>query len=430
MPELTANMRHQLLQTRTAQGEGRLHNPHHVFEAFRVEGPLNLARLAQAWERVQSRHAVLRMAFELDTLTAVPARNPAARLETRILSPQMNEGEALEVLQGCVRAPYDLSRGPLARLVVLPLEADQALLAICAEHVVCDSWSQLVLLNELWACYADPAASQPEPTEQFTSHARAENDWLASADGRRKVAERARQLDGVGPLPEVVLPGCQTRTETPQLAETREVEFTLDAKRTAALKSRGAALGLTVGALTQAAFSAVLAQLAGRTSIGVVLSTANRFRPQVRRTVGWISNKIVVPARLRHDPASGDYLFDFAEDQATALDYSTIPFATMLQAMQPEMFGALTSYPWVGYNPQPVGMARYFPTTVPPELTVTSRTIHSGWNEKSLVAYATVDPHGILRGSIAYKPFWYTEVTVTGICEEMKKLYEQWITLG
>jgi condensation domain-containing protein len=423
--ELSWNMRHQLLLTRTEYALGRLYNPHYVVWAADVHGPLDLDRLATAWQGVQERHAGLMMAFDMSGPDAVAGGNPPSPLEVRRVADATDE-QAVRQLQAAIRAPFDLTRGPLARLVAIPRGENRTLLAISVEHVVCDAWSQRLLVAEMWARYRGEDRDLPELKLGIGDHISAENEWLDSADGRRMVAERSRHLDGLGPLPELSLPGIRTPEDPLRLGETREVTFELDKGTTRRMQQRGAPLGLTAGALVHAALAATLAEMSGRDRVGIVLSTANRARAELRNTVGWVSNKIVVPTFLRHAPESTEYLRDFAQEQATALDYAAIPFGRMLHGMDPRLFGQPTSYPWVGYNPQPATLSRYFPDRTPPELTVTALSVPSGWNEKSLVGYATVR-NGELHGSVAYKPFWYDESVAAAVRDHLTALCRSWI---
>ncbi|MFI7221290.1 condensation domain-containing protein [Micromonospora maritima] len=423
--DLSWNMRHQLLLTRSEYAQGRIYNPHHVVYAVDIRGPLDLTRLTNAWTSLQRRHVGLQLAFDMTAPRATASAHPSSRLELRHPAEGDSDSDAKALLQAAVRAPFDLTRGPLARLIAVPIADNRTLLALSVEHVVCDAWSYLLLISELWSLYREPTASLPPVKRMLGQHIAMENEWLESADGRRAVTERARALDGLGPLPQIELPGLIKRDGPVRLAETRSVDFRIDAAETAALRSRGAPLGLTVSALAQAAYSAALATLSGQRRVGVVLSTANRAHADLRATVGWVSNKIVVPVTVRHDPNTDEFLRDFAEEQASALDHAAIPFGKMLHVMNPSLFGVPTSYPWVGYNPRPATMARYFPPNNPPELAATEFAVPSGWNEKSLVAYAT-ERDGELRGSVAYKPYWYGEDVAQAVATQITAICRGW----
>src|SRR5262249_46323881 len=60
-----------------------------------------------------------------------------------------------------VRRPFDLSRGPLVRALLVRLDAQQHLAVITAHHIACDAWSMEILAGELSAL--DPALCAGHP---------------------------------------------------------------------------------------------------------------------------------------------------------------------------------------------------------------------------------------------------------------------------
>ena len=51
---------------------------------------------------------------------------------------------------------FDLEKGPLARLVIRPVEEHESLVSLIVHHIVTDGWSMWMLLDELRVLY--PAA--------------------------------------------------------------------------------------------------------------------------------------------------------------------------------------------------------------------------------------------------------------------------------
>src|SRR5258708_13067749 len=59
--------------------------------------------------------------------------------------------------------PFDLSRGPLIRAVLLRLTSSEHFLVVTTHHIVNDGWSVGILHQELTALYKAFAAGRPSP---------------------------------------------------------------------------------------------------------------------------------------------------------------------------------------------------------------------------------------------------------------------------
>src|SRR5262249_10181104 len=118
--------------------------------AVRFHGALDTAALEQALHAIVSRHDILRTTFAARAghPIQVVAPAPAARLRLTDLSalpPQERDGKARELAVEEARGPFDLARGPLLRVRLLRLCADDHLLLLAVHHIVADGWSMRVL---------------------------------------------------------------------------------------------------------------------------------------------------------------------------------------------------------------------------------------------------------------------------------------------
>ncbi|MDU0622469.1 condensation domain-containing protein, partial [Pseudomonas aeruginosa] len=53
-----------------------------------------------------------------------------------------------------VRVPFDLERGPLLRVLLLRLSAEEQVLVVTLHHIVSDGWSTPIMVEELMQFYA------------------------------------------------------------------------------------------------------------------------------------------------------------------------------------------------------------------------------------------------------------------------------------
>src|SRR5205085_8845621 len=82
-------------------------------------------------------------------LRAVPARSRQAEVERATLE-EMGR-------------PFDLTRGPVLRALLLHVEDEEYVLVFTVHHIVSDDWSKGVLVREVVALYEAFSAGAPSP---------------------------------------------------------------------------------------------------------------------------------------------------------------------------------------------------------------------------------------------------------------------------
>lgn len=257
---------------------------------FDLTGPLDDARLADAFETVIDRHPNLRAAFHYEQfdrpvqaiprsakvawrsvdLTAVPK---AAALR----SAQRLEDEAAEHI-------FDVGLPPLLRALLIRLPGDVHRLILNAHHLLTDGWSTPIVLRELMNVYHDGDAGLPTPTPYGDYLA-----WIADRDEDAQRAAWSKRLRGLT-TPTLVADGQSERGVPVQ------VPVPLSDTDASALIELGRTRGLTVNTLVQGAWAAVLAELTGQWDVvfGATVSGRPADLSGVEAMVGLFSNTIPV----------------------------------------------------------------------------------------------------------------------------------------
>jgi len=130
---------------------------------FVLDGPLNIAQFSRAVDAVVNRHEQLRSHF-YETEEG-PRRFPATEV-TDVLSV---DGEPFELsrLEDCIenlcRRPLDLKVDIPFRAYLKKLGQDRCLFALIIHHIVVDSWSLEVILDDLATAYNGLISAAPEP---------------------------------------------------------------------------------------------------------------------------------------------------------------------------------------------------------------------------------------------------------------------------
>jgi NRPS condensation-like uncharacterized protein len=92
--------------------------------------------------------------------------------------------------------PFDLQQGPLLRVTLLRLAADDHVLVITLHHIVSDGWSMNVMVDELVALYAAYSQGQnvqlPALPIQYADYAAWQQQWMDAGERERQLSWTAQ----------------------------------------------------------------------------------------------------------------------------------------------------------------------------------------------------------------------------------------------
>ncbi|WRZ04763.1 amino acid adenylation domain-containing protein [Streptomyces sp. NBC_00385] len=289
-----------------------------------IEGPLDTGLLRTAVETLLVRHATLRVGFRHDGLSTpvqiVPRSVPAPWSEldlTEVVDDATRTARAEERIRADRETRFDPAAPPLLRFTLVRTGAQRYRFALTFHHLLFDGWSLSVLLNELFALYANgcDAAALP-PVAPY----RAFFGWLAAQNRDEARAEWSAALAGLDE-PSLFAPAGQRADAEPGLPE--RIDFGLTEEATAALTARARAHGLTVNTVVQGAWSLLVAQLLGRDDVafGVTVSGRPPEIPGVENMVGLFINTVPLRLALRPAETAADMLTRLQRTQAGLLPH-------------------------------------------------------------------------------------------------------------
>src|SRR5579864_2862104 len=122
--------------------------------AMRICGPLNQEALAHGLQEIMRRHHVLRSAFRIEDGKPAHMIMPVQPLCMPLLDlnsfpEDVREAKAQESVFEDARRPFDLTRGPMLRILLIRLQPDDHILLLTTHHLVCDYWSTRILIRDL-----------------------------------------------------------------------------------------------------------------------------------------------------------------------------------------------------------------------------------------------------------------------------------------
>ncbi|MDJ0836306.1 MAG: amino acid adenylation domain-containing protein [Acidobacteriota bacterium] len=300
--------------------------------ALRLKGPLDRDALDAAVKALVKRQTSLRTVF----LSADGA--PAARLlpETAIgltVEALIPESAVEAIVAEEAERPFDLEKGPLFRVCLYPLEGGDHLLILVIHHIISDAWSQGILVDELTALYADPAAELPELPVQYADYAAWLQQQLQGEQRNERLAWWRRELGDAPALLELPTdrPRPAVQTFIGDLAH-----FTIPAEITARLAEIERAEDVTRFMTLQAAFAALLVRLSGMEDICVGTGVANRTHVEVERLIGFFVNTLVLRNDCSGNPDFRNLLQRVRRTTLNAYAHQETPFDLVVEAVKPD----------------------------------------------------------------------------------------------
>ena len=305
--------------------------------ALRLRGPLDREALHAALDDLVRRHQSLRCFFELsgETLRLGIVRDARAPWEEADLSALNNEARRTRLGEWAgelARWPFDLSRAPLMRVLLLGLGPKEHILAVNFHHIVADGWSFGIILRELAAGYearlAGRAPALPPLEWQYT-------DAVAWQDRLRKSgamdADLAFWRERLADAPVRTTMPPDLRRPPEQSFAGFAVPWNIDAPTTARLRARAREWGASLNHLTLAATAARLADFSGRRDLVIGLPLANRTRRELESVIGMFVN--VVPLRIAVPPGTrpGELVERVKRASTEALEHGHLRFEDLVK---------------------------------------------------------------------------------------------------
>ncbi|MCW2246954.1 amino acid adenylation domain-containing protein/non-ribosomal peptide synthase protein (TIGR01720 family) [Azospirillum fermentarium] len=287
-------------------------DPHHYNQGFLLDvpGDLDPARLERAARAVLAHHDALRLRACHTADGWVLERVPADHLTAPVLEVRdlgQATPHAIETAAAEAQTGFDLSAGPLLRLVLLRLGAgDRARLLVAAHHLGIDAVSWRFLLDDLFDGYVQAASGPihlPARTSTFRQWAERVAETAATPALERDAAHWLAPRPPLARLPDTghtrSTVGDAVRLERSFPAPVTEALLRTLPKRSGAAAQDALLAALATAATTVLGGDALLVDVEGHGRDAPVPGV------DLTRTVGWFTTiaPVVLPAPASAPPA-------------------------------------------------------------------------------------------------------------------------------
>jgi amino acid adenylation domain-containing protein len=311
--------------------------------AFHISGQLDPDLLEQSIQILVRRHESLRTRFPVDAegqprqeiLKSQPIPFSIVSLEHLPLNRRIQEARNTITMAAC--QPFDLEHGPLFRLLLVRLAAEEQILLFNMHHIISDGWSEGILFSEISAIYRSlfqhSPLKLPVLSIQYADFSIWQHQYMQGSQTDTDLAYWRGKLGGN--LPVLQLPTSRTRPFA-QTFQGAQVLFEISPVLLAALKSIGRQENATLFMTLLATFEILLHRYTGQTDLLIGSVIANRNHPDISRIIGFFVNTLVLRNEISSQWRFKDLLARVRETALEAYAHQDLPFEVLVENLQPK----------------------------------------------------------------------------------------------
>lgn len=394
-----------------------------------IQGDLRIAALQNAITGIVNRHEVLRSVFPAsdgNPMLVVQPPGPVGitRVDLRGTHAASRRHQALSLAHSCAELPFDLQHGPVFRVMLIQLDADDYLLLFTMHHLVSDGWSLAVFTSELAALYEaccnHGASPLPDLPVQYSDYAAWQHERLKSPTLQAQLEYWRKQLADAPSSLRLVI---ERPSRTAPTDRAGQVRFWISPKLLLDLKEMSRKEGATLFMTLLAAFHVLLYRYSSQPDITVGTPVAGRSSTAVEGLIGCFLNTLALRANLSGNPSFRSLLSNIASMAIAAFDNQELPFEKLVEDLQPERSLQRTPLFQVLFSLQ------NFPESEwkLPGVTLKKEDLPLSKAKFDLNCSLAETPDG-LRGVIPYKADLFESDAISRMADHFQVLLEQIIT--
>ena len=317
-------------------------------DAVRLVGTLNIPALEQSLNEIVRRHEILRTNFTVIDGQPVQVIAPTLSLQLPVIDLQelpetQREAEVSRLATQAAQQPFNLAQEPLLRGKILKLSSVEHIVLFAMHHIVSDGWSKGILIRELGTLYEAFSTGKPpqlpELTIQYGDFAYWQRQCLQGEVLKTHLAYWQKHLAGA---PDLDLTKIANHS-APVVSEIgKEQSFLLSPDLTEKLKQLSCQEGVTLFMSLMAVFQTLLYRYTNQDDIVIGTDVASRDRPEIEPLIGFFVNLLVLRTDLSGNPSFRELLERVREVALGAYAHQDLPFAKLVEVMQPNRTASQT----------------------------------------------------------------------------------------
>lgn len=311
--------------------------------ALQMHGHLDIGALSGALDNLVSRHEALRTKFRVDEsgtpeqLLLEPQGVCLALVDLRSEPVDKRNSRAMEEAHRIKAEAFDLTKGGLLRVALIRITDETQWLVVAMHHIISDSASMQLLIEELVADYSARRQGRrsptPPPSIQYADYAAWHRKWLGSGENEKQAAWWRAQLGNADPVLELY-------TDRPRKAHAnytaRRHAVELPDELTLRLRGRSQAENVTLFTSMLAGLQVLLHRYSGQQEIRVGATMANRNRLEFEGIIGLFVNTVVLRNSIQGRSSLARVLAQASSAVIGAQAHQDLPFDHLVQLLQPK----------------------------------------------------------------------------------------------
>jgi natural product biosynthesis luciferase-like monooxygenase protein/amino acid adenylation domain-containing protein len=315
---------------------------YNVFVGFRLTGALNIAAVEQSINEIIARHEILRTIFP--SIDGQPRQVIIPRVALSITLVDLSgcdeptsQAKIPELAGEMSSQPFDLTHGPLLRVVLLKLGEQEHIALLTVHHIISDGWSMGIVFNELAAVYESfigGGTSRLAPMAiGYADFAHWQRTWLTEEALSDQLAYWKRHLAMA--TPQLDLPTDRPR---PAVASHRggTVRFALSRQLCESLKALSKRKGVTLYMAILSAFKSLLYRYTNQTDLIVGCPVNNRNQADVEGLIGFFINTLALRTHLSGNTTFNELLGRVRESALGGYTNQDLPFERLVEELRPQ----------------------------------------------------------------------------------------------
>jgi non-ribosomal peptide synthetase component F/thioesterase domain-containing protein/acyl carrier protein len=315
-----------------------------------LEGTVVDSLVERSVRALVERHEALRTTFRMvdSQLSQVISEEPRFSFsvtDLRNLPEADRESAAEAAVEEHSHAHAVLAEGPMFFVRLIHLSDQRHYLAFTMHQIVCDGWSNGILVRDFADLYAafskNLVPSLPELPFQFADFTVWQQNWLQSEAAESALAFWRSHIRR--DLPAVDLPTDQPRL--PQKSYPGHIESSLlSPALTGKIKAYCRTHDATMHQVMLAAFEALIARYTNQREFLLGSTIANRTQPGMENVVGRFANPQVILADVNGDPSYAQLLDRVKLWSSESYAHQDLPFSRLMEAFQLDQAGATSQF--------------------------------------------------------------------------------------
>ncbi|HEX3028864.1 MAG TPA: amino acid adenylation domain-containing protein, partial [Clostridia bacterium] len=397
--------------------------------AYRIKGRLDIQLFEEAVNEIIKRHEILRTSFQLVDGEPKQVVIPALQVKFEIddlsgVPAEDKEKEALGIARKHAEVLFNLQENRLIRFKLICLDEDEVIFVTTVHHIIFDSWSMNVFLEELSNIYnafcSGGGHTLPELPIQYADYTEVQLRWLQDdAEGRLLDYWKDKLGD------EISIVEFPADKQRPQMITSNGdlVSFELSMEQTRKLRQFASAHNSTLNMVALAAFKYLIYRYTHQSKIMVGSHVANRKMLNTQGLIGLLVNTLVLCTDISENMSFADLLEKVKQTVLGAFENQDMPFERLVEEYQLERDTSRSSMVQIMYNYINVPKANL----VLNGLKITDYPLGGRASTIEVLLNIEEDEH-IIRGYFEYNTDLYYRATMERIAEQYKEILNEIIS--